>query len=101
MSAWLDTIHPAARSALVLGVLAPLVALVGTFTAAILSAGGIDVAWADTLGDGIDAAAVVFASGVGTFVALYATPLTRRYGVGSGDPAATPADPAEGLGDDA
>jgi uncharacterized membrane protein len=81
----LDNLNPAARSAVVLCVLAPLVALLGGFVAAVLQANGASgVDWATTTAAALDAAAVVLATGVATFLALYVTPLTARYGVGAG-----------------
>lgn len=80
----LDTLHPAARSLVVLCVIAPLVALVGGFVAAVLQANGASgVDWAATASGALDAASVVLATGVATFITMYVTPLTARYGVGS------------------
>lgn len=80
----LDRLNPAARSAAVLCVLAPLVALIGGFVAAVLTSGGVsDVDWAATSRAAIDTAGVALATGVGTFVTMWVTPLTARYGVGS------------------
>jgi ABC-type transporter Mla maintaining outer membrane lipid asymmetry permease subunit MlaE len=81
----LDNLHPAARSAVVLCVIAPLVALLGGFIAAVLAAGGVtDVDWGNTATTALDTAGVALATGIATFLALYVTPLTARYGVGAG-----------------
>lgn len=80
----LDRLHPAARSIVVLCVLAPLVSFLGGFVAAVLQANGASgVDWAGTFGTALDAAAVVLATGVATFLTLFVTPLTSRYGTGS------------------
>ncbi len=82
----LDTMHPAARSATVLCLIAPLVALLGGFVAAVLAAGGVSgVDCGNTATTALDTAGVALATGVGTFLTLWVTPLTSRYGVGSGD----------------
>lgn len=82
----LDTIHPAARSAIVLCVLAPIVAALGALIAAVMQAGGVtDVDWPATATAALDTAGVALATGMATFLTLWATPLTRRYGVGSSD----------------
>lgn len=82
----LDTIHPAARSVIVLCVLAPLAATLGGFVAAVLQAGGVTgVDWGGTATSALDAGGVALATGLATFLTLYVTPLTRRYGVGSSD----------------
>ncbi len=83
----LDTMPAAARSAIVLCVLAPAVALVLGFTAAVLTSGGVSgVDWPATAKTALDTAGVVLATGVGTFVTMWVTPLTSRYGVGSHEP---------------
>lgn len=80
----IDRLHPAARSLVVLCVIAPLTSLLGGFVAAVLQASGASgVDWAATTGAALDTASVVLATGVATFLTLYVTPLTTRYGVGS------------------
>ena len=82
----LDNLNPAARSAVVLCVIAPLVALLGGFVAAVLAAGGVTgVDWATTARTALDTAGVALATGVGTFITLWVTPLTARYGVGKAE----------------
>lgn len=93
----LDRLNPAARSAVVLCVVAPVVALVLGFTAAVLTAGGVSgVDWAGTARGAVDTAGVALATGVGTFITLWVTPLTTRYGPGSKEPVV---DLADRLGD--
>lgn len=83
----LDTMPAAARSAIVLCVLAPAVALVLGFTAAVLSSGGVSgVDWPAVAGTSLDTAGVALATGVGTFITMWVTPLTARYGTGSREP---------------
>lgn len=80
----LDNLHPALRSVIVLCAIAPLTALLGGFVAAVLQANGASgVDWATTTGTALDTGSVVLATGVATFLTLYVTPLTARYGVGS------------------
>lgn len=80
----LDRLRPATRSAVVLCVLAPLTALLGGFLAAVLQAGGASgVDWAATTAAALDTASMALATGLATFLTLYVTPLTARYGVGS------------------
>jgi uncharacterized membrane protein len=80
----LDKLNPAARSLVVLCVIAPIVALVLGFVAAVLTAGGVSgVEWAETAKTALDTAGVALATGVGTFITMWVTPLTRRYGPGS------------------
>lgn len=79
-----DQLHPAARSAIVLGLLVPLMAAATALAGAVMAAGGASgVDWGATLTAALDAAAVAAAGGVGTFGALYVTPLTREFGIGS------------------
>lgn len=81
----LDTIHPAARSALVLCVLVPVMAAVTTIAGAVLAAAGISgVDWTTVPTTALDAAGVALAGGAGSFAAMWVTPLTKRYGVGAG-----------------
>jgi uncharacterized membrane protein len=81
----LDNLNPAARSAVILCVLAPLVALLGGFVAAVLQANGASgVDWGSTVTTSLDAGATALATGLATFLALFVTPLTARYGVGAG-----------------
>jgi hypothetical protein len=83
----LDRLNPAARSAVILCVLAPLVALLGGFVAAVLAAGGVTgVDWSTTASTALDAGGVALATGIGTFLTLFVTPLTARYGVGKSQP---------------
>ena len=80
----LDRLHPAARSAVVLCVIAPLVAFLGGVVAAVLQANGASgVDWSTTGRAALDAGATALATGLATFAALWVSPLTKRYGVGS------------------
>lgn len=79
----LDRLHPLVRHIVVLCVLAPVVAYIGVFALAVLTAGGVStVDWGTTACTALDTAAVSVATGVTTIIALFATPLTRQYGVG-------------------
>lgn len=78
----LDRLPPFARHAVVLLVLAPLVALLGVFTLAVLTADGVfSVDWAATARAALDAAGVSEATGIATLCTLFATPLTSAYGM--------------------
>lgn len=79
----LDRLPAWGRHAVVLCLIAPLVAALGVLTLAVLTAGGVHVAWADTLDTALDTWAVSLAGGVVTMVAMFVTPLTRQYGAGS------------------
>jgi hypothetical protein len=84
----LDRLSPAARSAVVLCLLAPLTALLGAVVAAVLAAGGVSgLDWAATGRAALDAGATALATGAATFATMYVSPLTARYGVGSRVPA--------------
>ena len=100
-ASWLDRLHPVARAAVVLLGVLPAVAFVGAFFAAIVTANGVTgVDWAATLTAAINVAGVAFASGGGTLVALYVTPLTRDYGIGSASPSDAYPDFPEALPED-
>jgi hypothetical protein len=43
------------------------------------------VDWATTARTALDTAGVALATGVGTFITLWVTPLTARYGVGKAE----------------
>lgn len=79
----LDRLPPAARHAAILCILAPLVAAVGVLTSAVLAVSGVGVDWATAGRSALDVAAVTLATGIGTWVTLWVTPLVRSYGPGS------------------
>lgn len=74
------------RHFLILVFLAPLVLFVSLLAAQIVAGGGIDgFAWGDEAYAALNTAIVTIASGLLSWIALYVTPLTRQYGVGSGN----------------
>lgn len=81
----LDRLAPWARHLVLLCLISPLVAAVGVLSAAVLGAGGVHIDWAGTADSALDAAAVSAVGGLGTWIAMWITPLTRAYGRGSGD----------------
>lgn len=96
---WLDKLPAALRHFLILVVIAPLAGAAAIVLASIVQAGGVDVDWATVGKVALDSGAVTAANGALAWLALFVTPLTRQYGVGTepepvGDHEA-PAEPAD------
>jgi hypothetical protein len=82
----LDKLNPASRYAAVLVLLMPAVAFVTAMATLVISSGGVGgVDWATEAAKSGNAAAVVAANGLLTWIALYVLPITRKFGVGSTD----------------
>lgn len=77
----LDSLHPAVRHLLIVAGATAL----GYVLNSVLGAGGVtEVDWARVAIDGANQTAMAVATAA---AALWGLPLTRQYGVGSGDPA--------------
>jgi hypothetical protein len=82
----LDKLNPASRYAAVLIVLMPAIAFVTAMATLVISSNGVGgVDWAAEAAKSGNAAAVVAANGLLTWIALYVLPITRKFGVGSTD----------------
>lgn len=80
----LDRLPPAARHAVLLLVINPLVAAAGVATSAVLAVAGIDgIDWPAVVHSASSAGAVVMASGLATWIGCWVTPITRQYGAGA------------------
>lgn len=84
----LDNWNPFARHAFIVLVVVPLSILV-LLVAADVAAQGLAADWGTDVHDGADAALKSLGGGVVALGALYVTPLTRQYGIGSKQPTST------------
>ena len=79
----LDSLAPWLRSLIVLIVVAPAAGFVGTVATEVITQRTVlDLAWASVAETGVDVAGVAAASGALAWLALFVTPLTRKFGVG-------------------
>lgn len=77
----LDRLPAWGRYLLILAVLLPLTAYVGSTALAVITQAGVSgIDWPAQHSASLDAAAVSAAGGITTWIALYITPLTRQFG---------------------
>ena len=80
----LDKWPPFVRHAFITCILAPLGTVILVFVAAVLVAKGVStVDWTLTRTTALDDLGVTFAGGVAAMVAMFITPLTSKYGIGT------------------
>ena len=80
----LDKLPAWARHLLIAVVVAPVAGFAGIEALTVVQAAGFSgVDWPASVSTGANAAAVTAASGALGWLALFVTPLTRKYGVGS------------------
>jgi hypothetical protein len=82
----LDGLHPALRHFLIAVVVAPFAGFLGIVVGSLVANGGFSgFDFGSEALTALNAASVVAGSGLLGWSALYLTPLTRQYGIGSGE----------------
>jgi len=80
----LDRLPAWGRYLVILVVITPVAAFVATVATVVITQHGVtDADWAAESTSAMDAAFVTAASGLLSWIAMYVTPLTRKFGVGS------------------